>query len=1027
MFAALLLVITSPPLRAATTNTPMSVYTDSLQTGWQNWSWATVNLAATSPVHSGTKSIAITMYAWSGFYLHLDAFDSTPYAALTFWINGGATGGQSIQLQATLSGQPQTAYPIGPLKANTWTQVTVPLSALGVDVRPDLDGFWLQDVTGGNQSVFYVDDISLTASNTPPPPPVPAVVNVDAAAGRHAINPLIYGVAYGDSTTLADLNAPLNRQGGNNTSRYNWQLNADNRGSDWYFESIGDDSALPGERGDTFISQSKAAGADAMLTIPMLPWVAKLGPGRAKLASFTVSKYGAQQYTDYWMPDAGNGVRVDGSSITGNNPSDANVASTPDFQAGWVNHIVSKWGTAGAGGLRYYIMDNEPSIWFGTHRDVHPTGPTMDEIKNDIVAYAGKVKAIDPGAQVVGPEEWGWSGYFYSGYDQQWGSSHGWSGYPDRAAHADADYLPWLLQQMAAAEKSAGKRLLDVFSVHFYPQSGEFGDDVSSTMQMRRNRSTRQLWDPSYVSESWIGEKVQLIPRIKGWVNQYYPGTKTAITEYNWGAENHINGATTQADIYGIFGREGLDLATRWTTPDPSTPTYLAMKMYRNYDGTKSTFGETSVSAAVTNPDALSSFAAVRQSDGALTVMVVNKALTGSTQLNLNISNFAGAALAQAWQLSSKNKIERLADVAVSTGAISTALPSQTVTLFVIPATASTPSPTPTPTLASLTPAKIGAGSAATTITVTGAGFTGTGTVKWNGSSIPTTFVSSSTLKATVSATLLSVPGSAKVTVAQGGVSSNAVAYTIANVRPPVTSWGLTSSAPTGTNGWYRGPVTLTLMANDPDGASDVATIVYRVDSAALAPYTTPVVISNDKRHIITGHATDSAGNVEGTWTLPLNIDSNGPVVGFSAKSPLQNAAGWNKSAVTITVNAADTNSGLASVSASTLLITTEGRGQTRTVTATDNAGNTTARSTPLVNIDLTPPSTTMTVSGSRVTLKAVDVLSGVASITYTLDGVSSAYTTPFTVTTKGTHTLTYQSTDKAGNVEVLKTATINL
>ena len=61
-------------------------------------------------------------------------------------------------------------------------------------------------------------------------------------------------------------------------------------------------------------------------------------------------------------------------------------------------------------------------------------------------------------------------------------------------------------------------------------------------------------------------------------MNSYYPGTLTGITEYNWGAENHINGATAQADIYGIFGREGLDMAARWTTPDATTPTYKAMQ-----------------------------------------------------------------------------------------------------------------------------------------------------------------------------------------------------------------------------------------------------------------------------------------------------------------------------------------------------------------------------------------------------------------------------------------------------------------
>ena len=72
-------------------------------------------------------------------------------------------------------------------------------------------------------------------------------------------------------------------------------------------------------------------------------------------------------------------------------------------------------------------------------------------------------------------------------------------------------------------------------------------------MQQRRNRSTRSLGDPTYVDETWINDRVQLIPRLRTWANTYYyPGTPIGITEYNWGAEDHINGATTRADIYGI-------------------------------------------------------------------------------------------------------------------------------------------------------------------------------------------------------------------------------------------------------------------------------------------------------------------------------------------------------------------------------------------------------------------------------------------------------------------------------------------
>src|SRR5207237_1103063 len=138
-------------------------------------------------------------------------------------------------------------------------------------------------------------------------------------------------------------------------------------------------------------------------------------------------------------------------------------------------------------------------------------------------------------------------------------------------------------------------RLLDVFTVHYYPQGGEYSSDTSTSMQQRRNRSTRSLWDPNYTDQSWINDKVRLVPRLRGWVEQYYPGTKIGLTEYSWGADDHINGATTQADILGILGREELDYATRWVVPESSSPTFKAFQIYRNYDGQKSHFGEMSV------------------------------------------------------------------------------------------------------------------------------------------------------------------------------------------------------------------------------------------------------------------------------------------------------------------------------------------------------------------------------------------------------------------------------------------------
>ncbi|WP_395845435.1 glycoside hydrolase family 44 protein [Cystobacter fuscus] len=509
-------------------------------------------------------------------------------------------------------------------------------------------------------------------------------VDIDVSAGRHPINPFIYGVAHATRAQLEDLNATLNRWGGNATSRYNWRLNAANRANDYFFESLPYPSAQPGGQVDAFIQSTREADAEPLVTIPILGWVANLGPDRSRMCSYSIARYGAQQDRDPYYPDAGDGVHVSGKDVA-NDPRDANVPVDARFQKGWVEHLRQTWGTAARGGVRHYVMDNEPSLWHQTHRDVQPTGATMRELRDKFLAHAAAVKDAEPDALILGPEEWGWSGYFYSGYDHQYAPQTDYTRYPDREANGDWDYLPWLLNQLRTHERTTGRRLLDVFTVHYYPQGGEFSGNTSQAMQLRRNRSTRSLWDPDYVDETWINDTVMLVPRLKDWVSTWYPGTKVGLTEYNWGAEAHINGATTQADLLGIFGREGLDYATRWETPAAATPTYKAMKLYRNYDGRKSTFGDVSVACSVPEPDHLSAFAAQRTSDGALTVMVVNKVLTGSTPLTLNLSGFRAGWMAQVWQLTATNTITRLRDVSVSAGALHTRVPSQSVTLFVIP------------------------------------------------------------------------------------------------------------------------------------------------------------------------------------------------------------------------------------------------------------------------------------------------------------------------------------------------------
>ena len=521
----------------------------------------------------------------------------------------------------------------------------------------------------------------------------PVTANVDAAANQHPISPLIYGVHFADTATLLDLGATLNRYGGNSSGRYNWLQNVDNRGRDWYFESIPYPDHTPGELGDTFISTTKAGGAEPFLTMPMVGWVAKTNANFDTLCSFSVAKYGAQVDNE---GDCGNGCVPGadvypcyaGTPITSNEKDDASVPADSAFQQGWMQHVFDTWGPASGGGLRYWGLDNEPSIWWSAYWDVRADGAGMDEITAKMIDYGGRIRTVDAGAQVLAPEEWGWDGYRYSGMDQQliWQGACGGPDCPDRLAHGGMDYVPYLLTKMKEHEDTTGQKVLDMLTLHFYPQGGEFGDDVSAPMQLLRNRSTRGLWDPNYVNESWINDIVQLIPRMKGWVGAYYPGLPVGLTEYNWGAELHINGATTQADVLGILGREAADMATRWVVPPAGSPVYNAFKMYRNYDGAGSAFGETSVAASGPDPDEVAVFAATRSSDGALTIMAISKVLSGSTPATINLANFTAGPAAQAWRLTASNVITPLADVPVVGNSLSLSLPFQSITLLVVPA-----------------------------------------------------------------------------------------------------------------------------------------------------------------------------------------------------------------------------------------------------------------------------------------------------------------------------------------------------
>jgi hypothetical protein len=277
--------------------------------------------------------------------------------------------------------------------------------------------------------------------------------------------------------------------------------------------------------------------------------------------------------------------------------------------------------------IRFLAMDNEPELWGMTHYDVHPKCTTYAEILQQYVKYATAVHAVAPKAELAGPVTSGW--YYY------WNSA---AGEADKTRYANRDFLPWFLDQVRQNDMSTGWRSLHVLDLHYFPE-GVYNDQVDDETAARRLRSTRSLWDETYVDES-IEDILYLIPRMKALIEDHYPGTRLGLSEWNWGAEETMNGALAIADVLGIFGREDLYYAAYRQYPSLSSPWFYAFKMYTNFDDNIGRFGDTSVSAQSGDVDTLSSYAALDSTSGDLHVMLINKLVDSDIVAQIELGDF---------------------------------------------------------------------------------------------------------------------------------------------------------------------------------------------------------------------------------------------------------------------------------------------------------------------------------------------------------------------------------------------------
>jgi mannan endo-1,4-beta-mannosidase len=508
--------------------------------------------------------------------------------------------------------------------------------------------------------------------------------SVTINASMTPISPYIYGA---NPAFTAGENLGARRIGGNRLTGYNWENNASNAGTDYlnssdnYLASGIPDPGTPGIVTTTFLNEALSVGAYPLVTLQMAGYVAKDKNGTVSLAETAPSsRWDKVQF-------------VKGSAFS----LSPDITDTSVYMDEYVNYLVEAYGLANTEtGVKGYELDNEPALWQSTHPRIHPDTTKCREVVQKGIALSSAVKYVDSTAEIFGPVLYGFAAYTTFQGASDWstvskGKNYDW-------------FIDYYLDEMRKAELPYGKRLLDVLDLHWYPEA--YGDSRisdananSAKDKAARLQASRTLWDPNYgysasnpaVGEnSWISQSfhqyLPLIPKLMASINKYYPGTKLAFTEFTYGGENDITGGIATADVLGIFGKYGVYFATFW--PGNSNTSYVqaAYRMFRNYDGAKSTFGDASTPARTSDSVNTSIYCSMKTGTNEIHMIVINKNLNSTKTATFTIQHNKSVLSGNVWVLDNSGASIRNAGsiASIQNNTFSYTLPAGSVCHFVL-------------------------------------------------------------------------------------------------------------------------------------------------------------------------------------------------------------------------------------------------------------------------------------------------------------------------------------------------------
>lgn len=448
-------------------------------------------------------------------------------------------------------------------------------------------------------------------------------VAIDTSLDRKAISRYIYGI--NDTVSLSGVRATALNQSGNDFMTYNWENNYSNAG----------ESYLAANR-DVISDRYNRQGADPAVAVDGLITMANYNHIDFKIASLPTIGYVA---ADNYGPLLNSEVAPSDRWIKTYTEKSDEYSLYPDknddavYIDEYLNYIINYYGKSAFGGMSAYSVGGDPSVW-SKEFPLASDGFTVEDYMTRTIDMAEMVKKADSNALVIG------GGFASVESCSSFAENAGWNKYKN-------DYnwfVDFYLDELNKASQQSGKRLLDVIDIKYFPEEKtEYGISIISETSAEANKmriqAVRALWDGSYSKEGENKEFFPLLPTFQASINEYYPGTKLAVTEYNFGGGNNITGGIAQVEALGCFAEEGVFLAC--LSPDKNDDTmyqYSAINLFTNYDGNGGEFGDVSVRAENDNTELCSSFAAI-DNEGVLNVVLTNKSDSLTEIVDIDISS----------------------------------------------------------------------------------------------------------------------------------------------------------------------------------------------------------------------------------------------------------------------------------------------------------------------------------------------------------------------------------------------------